>query len=263
LRFIGISATVPNVKDIAAWLGDSYTKPAQCKVFGEEHRPVKLTVEVLGYNFGANCNDWAFDTKLNETVSDVIKKHNPTSRPTLVFCSTRNACKTVATKIKERGLSYTNHLSATQQMQLGQDAQRFKNKDLVQLVAKGLGFHHGGLDLEDRQLIEKLFLKGHVSVLTCTSTLAVGVNLPAYLVVIKGTNVYREAAMHDYSEAEVIQMCGRAGRPQFEKEGKAVIMTQRRNVAKYEDAWCTFSDKELHSRMPLDLTHVHFKRTCV
>lgn len=50
-----------------------------------------------------------------------------------------------------------------------------------------MGYHHGGLDLADRTLVENLFLRGDMHVLCTTGTLAVGVNLPAHLVVIKST----------------------------------------------------------------------------
>lgn len=47
-----------------------------------------------------------------------------------------------------------------------------------------------------------------------TSTLAMGVNLPAHLVVIKSTLHYVGGACEEYSEADLLQMIGRAGRPQ-------------------------------------------------
>ena len=59
------------------------------------------------------------------------------------------------------------------------------------MVAQGIGFHNAGLTLNDRTLIEKLFLEGKIKVLCTTSTLAMGVNLPARLVVIKSTQTYR------------------------------------------------------------------------
>lgn len=58
------------------------------------------------------------------------------------------------------------------------------------LVEHDLAFHHGGLDPSDRSAVEAAFLNGRIKVLATTSTLAVGVNLPARLVIIRGTNQY-------------------------------------------------------------------------
>ena len=71
-----------------------------------------------------------------------------------------------------------------------------------------------------------------MQVLCTTSTLAQGVNLPAHLVVLKGTRRWsREkgevAGNKEYDRSTVLQMIGRAGRPQFDTEGVAVIMTQK------------------------------------
>ncbi len=54
----------------------------------------------------------------------------------------------------------------------------------------GIGMHHAGLDASDRDIAEDLFARCKIQVLVCTSTLAWGVNLPAHLVVIKGTEFY-------------------------------------------------------------------------
>jgi len=53
-----------------------------------------------------------------------------------------------------------------------------------------------------------------VWVLVSTSTLAMGVNLPAHLVVIKSTQLYVMGSYQEYSETQILQMIGRAGRPQ-------------------------------------------------
>lgn len=41
-----------------------------------------------------------------------------------------------------------------------------------------------------------------------------GVNLPAHLVVIKSTMHYVGGVFQEYSETDILQMIGRAGRPQ-------------------------------------------------
>ena len=71
-------------------------------------------------------------------------------------------------------------------------------------------------------------------VICCTSTLAVGVNLPCYLVIIKGTKGWTEGGLKTYPDLEIMQMLGRAGRPQFEKSACAVIMTRDEERVKYD-----------------------------
>jgi replicative superfamily II helicase len=90
----------------------------------------------------------------------------------------------------------------------------------------GIGLHHAGLNEADRSIVEKLFEQNKIRVLISTSTLAWGVNLPAYLVVVKGTEYYdaKSSSYVDYPITDVLQMMGRAGRPQFDNDGKAVIL---------------------------------------
>lgn len=75
-------------------------------------------------------------------------------------------------------------------------------------------------------IVERLFSQEKIQILCSTSTLAWGVNLPAYLVVVKGTEFFD--ALHcrfvDYPITDVLQMMGRAGRPQFDSEGVACVM---------------------------------------
>ena len=62
-------------------------------------------------------------------------------------------------------------------------------------------------------------------VLVCTSTLAWGVNFPAHLVVVKGTEFFDAKTRRyvDYPVTDVLQMMGRAGRPQHDSRGVACI----------------------------------------
>lgn len=101
-------------------------------------------------------------------------------------------------------------------------------------MAAGVAFHHAGLDPADRHIVETGFLQGQISIICCTSTLAVGVNLPCHLVIIKGTVGWQDGGCKEYSDLEVMQMLGRAGRPQFDDSATAVILTRKERVNKYE-----------------------------
>lgn len=83
-------------------------------------------------------------------------------------------------------------------------------------------------------MVEKGFLEGQINVICCTSTLAVGVNLPCQLVIIKNSVGWRDGGCKEYSDLEMMQMLGRAGRPQFDDSATAVILTRKERVAHYE-----------------------------
>lgn len=68
--------------------------------------------------------------------------------------------------------------------------------------------------------------------LCTTSTLAQGVNLPAHLVILKGTRRWTHEkggvpGNREYDRSTILQMIGRGGRPQFDDEGIAILMTQK------------------------------------
>ncbi|KAL5337905.1 Sec63 Brl domain-containing protein [Aspergillus crustosus] len=104
---------------------------------------------------------------------------------------------------------------------------------LVTTIA-GVAFHHAGLDPTDRHQVEKSYLEGKINIICCTSTLAVGVNLPCHLVIIKNTVGWQDGRCQEYSDLEVMQMLGRAGRPQFDDSATAVILTRKERVYHYE-----------------------------
>jgi activating signal cointegrator complex subunit 3 len=87
----------------------------------------------------------------------------------------------------------------------------------------------------DRNLVEKFFSQGVLKVLCCTATLAWGVNLPAHAVIIKGTEIYNAkiGGFMDVGILDVLQIFGRAGRPQFDKSGHGTIITSHDKLAHY------------------------------
>lgn len=117
VRFVALSATVPNSEDIATWLGKDATNqhvPAHREHFGEDFRPVKLQKFVYGYQ--STANDFAFDkfcgTKSVFTCSlmlkcadrfinrlpDVIAMH-ANQKPLMIFCCTRNSAVATAKEL--------------------------------------------------------------------------------------------------------------------------------------------------------------------
>lgn len=68
-----------------------------------------------------------------------------------------------------------------------------------------------------------------------TATLAWGVNLPAQTVIIKGTQVYnpQKGCWTEIGPLDIMQMMGRAGRPQHNALGKGILITHNTELQYY------------------------------
>jgi activating signal cointegrator complex subunit 3 len=136
-------------------------------------------------------------------------------------------------------------------------AETLRDKALKDTILFGIGMHHAGLDDHDRSTVENLFCNGSIQVLVCTSTLAWGVNFPAHLVIVKGTEFFdpKQSRYVDYPITDVLQMMGRAGRPQFDDTGVACIFAHEPKK--------NFYKKFLHEPFPVESSlraqlHNHF-----
>ncbi|KAI9483482.1 MAG: Sec63 Brl domain-containing protein [Benjaminiella poitrasii] len=240
LRFIAVSATVPNLNDIATWLN---AKPIS---FSEEYRPIRLDRFVYGYPQHEE-NMFLFDRRLDWKLLDMIQKHS-NNKSVLIFCSTRKsaeqACNIILKIMDKKGI---NSLCETRY----RSNHAFKNKSLPKLIEKGVAFHHAGLDPGDRSQIETLFSNRQIRVIATTSTLAIGVNLPAHLVIVKSTLGYQNGGLTEYSDIDLLQMIGRAGRPGLDTSGCVVIMTTLQMERRYKSliSGTTNLESRLHENL--------------
>ncbi|XP_057813245.2 DExH-box ATP-dependent RNA helicase DExH17 isoform X2 [Cryptomeria japonica] len=249
IRFVAVSATIPNIEDLAEWL----MVPSQgVKRFGEEMRPVKLTTKVFGY--APAKNDFLFEKRLQTFLYDMLMQHSR-GKAALVFCSTRKGAQEGALHLSQivmnNGFSNPFVKSFDQHERLKVASLSFSDKQMQVCIQCGVGYHNGGLCLNDRNLVEGLFLKGDLLVLCTTNTLAHGINLPAHTVIIKSTQYFnKEKGRYlEYDRSTILQMCGRAGRPQFDDSGLVIIMTRKETAHLYENllSGCEMVESELLS----------------
>lgn len=228
MRIIALSATLPNLADIGEWLG---CKHDAIHYFDETFRPVPLTVHTL--SMGSMNNSFLFDKSLDDRVGPLILRYSE-GRQVLVFCASKKSTEHLCTVLSQR-LQIPRQIYANirEHIDLVHTA---SNHLLRDFLLKGVAYHHSGLPPDDRALVETLYLRGAIYVLCCTSTLAHGVNLPAHLVIIKGTSCWRGGSRgyERTPRADVIQMLGRAGRPGMDEQGVAVIMTSKDDQGYYE-----------------------------
>ena len=233
LRFIALSATIPNIPEVAEFLN---VNNQGLKIFGEEFRPVKIEKIVLGFHRNKNQNEFMFEKSLDFRISNLIENYSE-GKPTLIFCQTQkgavNCAKQIVNEIQHGKISLK--ISSSLKSKLESISNTISNKILSQLVKFSVGFHHAGINLNDRNIIEENFKQQNIKIICTTSTLSQGVNLPARLVIIRSTNCYRgpKIGYSEYNKMEIDQMVGRAGRPQFDNKGIAIIMTEKNNVENF------------------------------
>ena len=224
MRIVTVSATLPNIADIAA-----FVEANEAYAFDSSYRPVPLTVHVSGQGY-AGKNQYLFDQRMCQQVPSILREFSG-GRSSIVFCHSKRDTEKLATD-----LSSCYGSSPQVNPQLRNIANQTRLATLQRCLFRGVAYHHAGMDAQDRRLVEQAFSSGMISALCATSTLAMGVNLPAHLVVIKGTSVWRGAGIGhvEIDPGTLLQMMGRAGRPGFDTSGTAVIMTDNKSKKRYE-----------------------------
>ncbi|KAI7457044.1 Sec63-domain-containing protein, partial [Hortaea werneckii] len=236
IRIIGLSATLPNYTDVADFL--KVNRMAGLFYFDQSFRPVPLEQHFLGVKGKAGSKTSRENT--DKTAFEKVKEMLEQGHQVMVFVHSRKDTVRTARQLLEMAADegvgdlfdpsqhegYTNAI---------RDVKQSKGKEIRELVAKGMGTHHAGMPRSDRNLIERLFGDGVLKVLCCTATLAWGVNLPAAAVVIKGTQLYSAEAgkFVDLGILDVLQIFGRAGRPQFQEVGIGMIITSNDKLQHY------------------------------
>lgn len=233
IRIVGLSATLPNYVDVARFLRVSpYTG---LFYFDHRFRPVPLSQTFIGVKAVKPLQQTTdMDLVCYNNVVEMVKQ----GHQVMVFVHARNATVRTANVLKELALKndmLKYFLSDGQSKYMNKAFAKSRNKHLGELFNSGLSVHHAGLLRSDRNLVEKYFAEGLIKVLVCTSTLAWGVNLPAHAVIIRGTEIYdsKHGSYVDLGILDVLQIFGRAGRPQFDKSGHAVIITSHNKLSHY------------------------------
>lgn len=241
VRLVGMSTACANAMDLGNWLG------VKEGLFNFRHsvRPVPLEIFIDG--FPEQRGFCPLMQSMNRPTFLAIKTHSP-EKPVIVFVASRRQTRLTAKDlINYCGMEDNpRRFVRMSEEDLQLNILRVKDEALREALSFGIGLHHAGLVETDRQLAEELFANNKIQVLIATSTLAWGVNLPAHLVVVKGTQFF-DAKIEGYKDmdlTDVLQMLGRAGRPQFDTSGIARIFTQ--------DAKKAFYKHFLHTGFPVE-----------
>lgn len=230
-QVVGLSATIGNPEALAKWLDAELVKCCW--------RPVKL---VEGY-FDRTRREIVFsDGRVEEVEMDVVThcvaKAMNENYQLLIFRQARKHAEAMAEKIApivERFLEPQEKRCLEKLVSELRNAtsSRIEVESLGPLIAKGVAYHHAGLSLGARKVVEKGFRERLIKVVAATPTLAAGINLPARRVLVY-TKRFEGGHWTRISVAEYKQMAGRAGRPGLDPYGEAVIVdADPRTAARY------------------------------
>jgi len=236
VRIIGLSATLPNYRDVASFLRVDFEKGLF--YFDGSYRPCPLRQEFIGVTDKKAIKQ--LKTMNDITYQKVLEHVGQNRNQMLIFVHSRKETAKTAKYIRDKALEMDTinqilkHDAGTREV-LQEAASSVNNTDLKDLLPYGFGIHHAGMSRADRTDVEDLFASGHIQVLVCTATLAWGVNLPAHTVIIKGTQVYspEKGSWVELSPQDVLQMLGRAGRPQYDTYGEGIIITTQGEIPYY------------------------------
>ncbi|KAH8603458.1 DEAD DEAH box helicase Helicase conserved C terminal domain [Trypanosoma vivax] len=251
-RFVAISGTLPNIEDFAEWL---QVPPQGVHTFTSADRPVPLSLRVVSYP-SSSTNPFAFDRFLSFKLFGLIRKFSD-GRPTIVFCASRSEAINSALRIVESIKEMAAREGALDQLRASgnatEQAATAIDKQLRSMLLLGVAYHHAAMAAGDRTLVEQMFKDHFISVVCTTTTLALGVNVPAHLVIIKGTTFFKNGRREDLPLSEVAQMSGRAGRPGLDTHGVALVLTTEDKAVLYEPLRhgdsCTVVESRLHQKM--------------
>ena len=90
----------------------------------------------------------------------------------------------------------------------------------------GIAFHHSGLAYQQREIIENAFRDGTIKIIVATPTLAAGVSMPAFRTILKDLKRFSGYGMNYIPVLEYMQQSGRAGRPEYDTFGEAIMIAK-------------------------------------
>lgn len=254
LQIIGLSATIPNAKQLTEWLDG--------KLIYSEYRPVKLKKGVLFEDTISFGEETAKIKTKHSPIEDLILDTLEKNKQALIFTNSRKSAEVLSKKLTHYTVSFVKvnekNKIAKKIEEIESTLQTDYDKDVATNLLSGVSFHHAGLRNSLREITENLFKEGCLKIICATPTLAQGTNMPAYRVIVHSTYRHSENGMLPIPVKEYVQMSGRAGRLGYDKEGESILIAKNEDdvenlFAKYVNA----EPEEIESQ----LGHVPVLRT--
>lgn len=235
IRFLCLSATVPNINELASWM--SSVRNSDFIVITEDKRPVPLRHRLYSAKYGL-MNLKGVRKKYRKKLSERKKffYRKPSSKrivshvvnegnfPILYFCFNRRACERNAqlhSKLNLLTEAEKSHLNTMVNDLISQ--YRLEGYDRLghmrSLWKSGCAYHHAGILPAAKEIVERLFTTGLIKLLFCTETFALGINMPASSVIFDEMEKFNGVDFEYLTTRQYHQMAGRAGRRGMDEVG--------------------------------------------
>lgn len=241
IRILGLSATASNLEEIADWLTE--IRETDVKVIREDERAVPLrmylasvdtgVVSIEEYNraWGRYKSQRSGSKKRGMSTNhyDVFEMLDDESFPALYFIFSRKLVEKLAKNLARGPMGKRlSRLAKTSEINghLRDFEEEFPDvltPRLKSIYRRGIAFHHAGIHVALKALVEELYEARLLNVLYCTSTFALGINMPARTVVFDSLTKFNGTDIVPLTIREFMQMAGRAGRRGIDEVGDIVI----------------------------------------
>jgi superfamily II RNA helicase len=225
INIVGLSATIPNVKELGAWVESIHKRPV--KIISEDKRPVPL-------HFFFQCHNQIFDRigesrrvrdhRPNRLASLINYLHAKDGLPCIYFVFGRRRAEDLAFELYNHSF-----LNADEQAEISKlyddlcqryDLKQEKSANILSpLIERGIAYHHAGMLPTLKEVIERLFTSRLLKVIFTTETFALGINMPSRSVIFDGLQKFYGRYIRILKTRDFYQMAGRAGRRGIDKEG--------------------------------------------
>jgi len=264
VQIIGLSATLPNLEEVADWM--------DAALFHTSFRPVELQ-EMYKWGDALFAADGVCLRRLQsrrppaedpDHITTLVEETTRRGHQVLVFCHYRKHCENCATLLAEQlgvlpGAIMANAMTRQKKEDKESDDTVKMRKALLDdlrehsmsvhpclllAIPKGIAFHHAGLTDHEKNALEEAFRRGVLSVIVATSTLGTGINLPAARVIFR---TLRPGGNRVFDISSYRQMAGRAGRAGQQKYGESILLARSPQDVKEATRLMTEPLHDLHS----------------
>lgn len=240
-QILGLSAVLKDVDELSSWLG--------CKLLLEKSRPVELLQGILldGNLFYKKHNSREEGTEelvnlgseeAHQILFANVEKLVKDKEQGLVFLKSKLDSENCAFLFSDQ-VSLSPCLNAIDAL-FDLENTTLKGR-LIECLQGGIAFHNADLTFDERRIVEHFYLQGEIRVIFSTTTLSMGVNLPARTVFIE-TQKYQlgeysgKTVMQPITLSEYENMSGRAGRFGLEKDfGRSILIAA--NKFHFDSLW--------------------------